>query len=312
MQINGDVSYLRGDMVKFESITFRTADGKAYHLEIDRINPNILTAGSSGRILKMVEYLKDAEVIEGDRKMTVVHGKYQGLPVSAFATGMGPASTAVVLPEALEVAEGPITMLRLGTSGSLQPFVRVGHMVISSGVIRDEMTTRAAVGPEYPAVADPALVPIMVAEAEKHGYKLGEKSWVGIIHAKDDLYFVETPQFSPSTELMTAKLASYKRMGVLASEMEFSVYCIMRDFYEGRKEDRIMVGNLLAVIASAPEVEAIAVSKEDKKRMEHDIIKIGLDTLLMANQLRNGKDIGVDLGHVIRRMMQVPPRSKLL
>ncbi|MEM2908077.1 MAG: hypothetical protein QXP65_02610 [Candidatus Hadarchaeales archaeon] len=298
--------------MKYEKITFRTADGKAYHLEIDRINPNILTAGSPGRVLKVAEYLDDAEVIEGDRKMTVVNGRYKGLPVSAFATGMGPASTAVVLPEAIEAAEGPIVMLRLGTSGSLQPFVKVGHLVISSGVVRDEMTTRAAVGPEYPAVADPALLPVMVAAAEKHNYKLGEKLWVGIIHAKDDLYFVETPQFSPSKELMTAKLASYRRMGVLASEMEFSVYCIMRDFYEGRRDDRVMVGNLLAVIASAPEVEAVAVSKEDKKRMERDMIEIGLDTLLMVNQLRDGGDIGVNLDQIIRRMMLVPPRSKLI
>jgi uridine phosphorylase len=296
----------------YERITFRTADGKAYHLEIDRLNPNILTAGSPGRVLKVAEYLEDVEVIEGDRKMTVVNGTYKGLPVSAFATGMGPASTAVVLPEAIEAAEGPITMLRLGTSGSLQPFVKVGHMVISSGVVRDEMATRAAVGPEYPAVADPALLPVMVAAAEGHGYRLGEKLWVGIIHAKDDLYFVETPQFSPSRELMTAKLASYRRMGVLASEMEFSVYCIMRDFYEGRRDDRVMVGNLLAVIASAPEVEAVAVSKEDKKRMERDMIEIGLDTLLMVNQLRDGKEIGVDLGQIVRRMMLVPPRSRLI
>ncbi|MCS7131208.1 MAG: hypothetical protein NZ934_00530, partial [Hadesarchaea archaeon] len=156
--------------MEYERITFRTADGKAYHLEIDRINPNILTAGSPGRVLKVAEYLDEVEVIEGDRKMTVVNGKYRGLPISAFATGMGPASTAVVLPEAIEAAEGPIVMLRLGTSGSLQPFVKVGHMVISSGVVRDEMATRAAVGPEYPAVADPALLPVMVAAAEKHGY----------------------------------------------------------------------------------------------------------------------------------------------
>jgi uridine phosphorylase len=299
-------------MMKFEGITFKTADGKAYHLEIDRLNPNILTAGSSGRIRKIADYLDGAEVIEGDRKMTVVNGKYKGLPVSAFATGMGPASTAVVLPEALELADGPITMLRLGTSGSLQPFVKVGHLVITSGVVRDEMASRAAVGPEYPAVADPELVPVMVAAAEKHGYELGKKLWVGIIHAKDDLYFVETPQFSPSTELMTGKLASYKRMGVLASEMEFSVYCIMRDFYEGRKDDRILVGNLLAVIAAAPEEGAIAVSKEDKKRQEKDMIEIGLETLLMVNQLRSGKGVGADLNQVIKKMMQVPPRGKLL
>lgn len=294
-----------------EKITFRTADGKAYHLEINRIHPHILTAGSPGRIRRVVDYLEEPEVIEGDRKLTVVHGLYKGLPITAFATGMGPASTAVVLPEALELAQGPVTMLRLGTSGSLQPFVRVGHLVIATGAVRDEATTQAAVGLEYPALADLELVPILAAVAEKRGYQLGRNLWTGIIHAKDDLYFAETPQFSPLVEPMRAKLASYKRMGVLASEMEFSVYCVMRDYFEGRRGDRIFVGNLLAVIAEAPEVGAVAVSKEEKHKMEKHLIEIGLETLLMANQLREGEDISVDLNQVIRKLMLVPSRGKL-
>jgi len=66
------------------------------------------------------------------------------------------------------------------------------------------------------------------------------------------------------------------------------------------------------VIAAAPEEGAIAVSKEDTRRQEKDMIEIGLETLLMVNQLRSGKGVGADLNQVIKKMMQVPSRGKLL
>ena len=42
------------------------------------------------------------------------------------------------------------------------------------------------------------------------------------------------------------------------------------------------------------------------------MIEIGLETLLMVNQLRSGKGVGADLNQVIKKMMQVPPRGKLI
>jgi uridine phosphorylase len=291
-----------------ESITFKTK-GKTYHLEIDRINPNVLTAGSPGRIENLMKYLDDAELIEGKRKHTVVHGKYEGVPVSGVSTGMGPASAAIILPEIIEMAKGPIVMLRLGTSGSLQPWVKLGDLVISEGVVRDEITTNAVVGSEYPAVASPELLPILIEAARKQGYKLGKNLWTGITHVKSDLYFCEAPHFSPSKELMDAKLLSYKRMGVLASAMEFSVYCIHRDYFEGCR-NRVLVGNLLSIIAAAPEAGAIDVSKVNKEEIEDRLTRVGLDSLVLANKVREG-DGKIDLTPVIRQMIEMPPRSKL-
>jgi uridine phosphorylase len=293
------------------SITFKTATGKAYHLEVERLHPNILTAGSPGRVRKIAEHLERAEVMEGDRGHTIVSGEYKGIKVSAFPTGMGPASTAIVLPEAIEATEGPITLLRLGTAGALQPFINVGDLVISSGSVRDEGTTRAAVGPEYPSVPNPELIPILAAVSEQHGYELWRNLWVGITHVKDDLYFVETPQFSPLREVMEPKLESYKRMGVMASSMEFSVYCIMRDFYEGQRPGRILTAELLAILASPAREHAIDVSKVDKKKLERDMIEIGLDTLVAIDRLRRGKDAGIDLGKAIGKLIAAPARSEL-
>ncbi|MFN4133747.1 MAG: hypothetical protein ACK4GQ_05215 [Candidatus Hadarchaeales archaeon] len=294
-----------------EPITFKTATGKAYHLDIDKIHPNILSAGSPGRVKKMAAFLENPKIEEGDRGHTVVHGKYKGIDVSAFATGMGPASTAIILPEVIELAKGQITMLRLGTAGALQPFINVGDLVVSSGAVRDEGTTRAAVGPEYPAISDPELIPLIIAAAKPHGYELQKNLWVGITHTKDDLYFAETPQFSPLTELVTPKLESYKRMGVLASSMEFSVYSIMRDFYEGRRDGKILVGEILAILAAPEKKGAIDVSKVDKPKLEKDMIKIGLDTLVLVNKLRNGEKLELDLAEVLRKLITAPTRYTL-
>jgi hypothetical protein len=42
------------------------------------------------------------------------------------------------------------------------------------------------------------------------------------------------------------------------------------------------------------------------------MIKIGLETLVMASKLRMGQDIGVNLNEIIRKMMKIPPRKALL
>jgi uridine phosphorylase len=291
-------------------ITFRSPSGRAYHLETDRFNPNILTAGSPGRIRRVAKHLSVAEIVEGDRGLTVVHGEYEGMPVSAFATGMGPASASITLPEAIELAEGSLTILRLGTAGSLQSFVRPGHLVVSTGCVRDERTTQAVVGPEYPAIADPELVPVIIAAAERHGYGLWRNLWAGITHVKDDLYFIETPHFSPLRDVLKPRLDSYRRMGVLASSMEFSVYCILRDFYQRERLGKISVGEILAVLSAPGEGGPVEI-EVDKSKLEDDIIRIGLDALLAVYRVRKGEDPGLDIGGVIERMLRAPSPSEL-
>jgi len=108
-----------------EGVTF-LSKGKTYHLEAERMNPYVLTAGSAGRIQKLASYLDHAECSKGDRGLVVVHGTYKGTPISGVTTGMGPASCAIVLPEVIELIQGNGVLLRIGTAGSLQAaYVRV-------------------------------------------------------------------------------------------------------------------------------------------------------------------------------------------
>jgi uridine phosphorylase len=285
-------------------ITFKTKDNKTYHLGIDKINPNIISAGSKSRIKRLATYLEKAKTIEADRGLLVVNGTYKGLEISGVTTGMGPASTAIVLPEIFELAKDELNILRLGTSGALQEDIKLGNIVISLGAVRDERTTQAVIGLEYPAIASFELIPFMIGVGEKHGYKLNENLWLGITHIKDDLYFIETPQFSPRKAELRARLNSFKEMGVMASEMEFSVYCILKDYYRFASQThvKIRVGCLLAIISKPKPEEVIDVSSIDKQRVEEDIIKIGLDTLVEIGRFKKGKS-KLDLEKIFLKLL---------
>ena len=298
--------------MRFDGITFSTKTGKMAHLEVEKLNPNILTAGSPKRMRMVAEFLEDAEIFVGKRGHVVVNGAYQGLKVSAISTGMGPASTMIILPEIIEAAEGELlTILRLGTAGSLQPHVRRGHLHIPTSSIRDEGSSQAVIGLEFPAIASPELIPIMILASERYGYRLGENLWIGPVHTKDNLYFRETPHFSPRRELLKQRLSAFREMGALSSEMEFSAYCILRDYYEGKIEKRILTGCILVIVNDFEEVEGrIRIGEVDTSKLEEDMIKIGLETFQLLDKLRRGASIGLD--KIFLKMISMRSRRSLL
>jgi uridine phosphorylase len=301
----------------FEGITFITPSGKMAVLEVDRLNPYVLTGGSAGRIEKVANFLKDAEIIRASRGHVVVNGTFENLKVSAVSIGMGPGSAAILLPEIIETAKGGfITIMRMGTCGGLQPYVRPGHFHIPTSSIRDEGTTQAVVGAEYPAIASPEMIPVMLLASQKHGYELGENLWIGPVITKDDLFFKQSPQFSPRRMELSSRHKSFREMGAISSEMEFSVYCILRDYYERYLTKRILVGCILAVLDQPAEEGRIDLRNVDLARgmeapeLEDSMIRIGLETFVLMNRLRKGEDIKLD--ETIRKMIAMPPRSQLL
>lgn len=277
------------------NIVFRDKEGRTAHLEVDRLNPYVLTGGSPDRVRKVADFLDHSSLFVGKRGHVVVNGLYRNIRVSAVSTGMGPASAMIILPEVIEsIRDESMVMLRLGTSGSLQPYVKKGDIHIPTSCIRDEGSTSAVVGPEYPATASPELLPILVKAAEMAGYKYGVNLWVGPVHTKDDLYFRERPTFSPKRVELRERLNSYIEMGALSSEMEFSTYCILRDYYERRTRKKILVGCVLMVVTDYSEEEPVEFSGIDTEHVDRKLIEIGLRAIELFDDLRNGKPVGLD------------------
>lgn len=209
---------------------FTEADGRTAHLKIRKgdLPPYILCPGSPERVREIGSMLEGASGVCDNRGLVGIRGRWKGLDVAAVNTGMGPATTSIVVPEIVEGigGEGRMTLLRVGTCGSLQKQVKVGDLIVTTAAIRDEGTTQKWVPLEYPAVASMGVNLSILQAAAARGYALGGNLWAGVTHVKDELYAVENPKDTPLGPVRKAVLDSYKAMGALATEMEYTVFSL--------------------------------------------------------------------------------------
>ncbi|EAY11591.1 Phosphorylase family protein [Trichomonas vaginalis G3] len=118
--------------------------GKGVFDAEDRIQPlnckkgevanHIISVGDPNRAKLMSESLdKDTPVIVRQSNMIfcTYTGKYKGTPVSIIATGMGFAMAELMVVQARAVVEGPMTIVRFGTCGSLHADVPIGCFAIA-------------------------------------------------------------------------------------------------------------------------------------------------------------------------------------
>ncbi|MGH3943119.1 MAG: nucleoside phosphorylase [Pseudonocardiaceae bacterium] len=140
-----------------------------------------------------------------------VHGS--GLPMLVVSTGIGGPATAIVADELWHL--GITQIVRVGTCGSMQRHVRPGDLVISSGTVRDDGTSRQYVPLEVPAVPDSQLF-VGLAQAAREA---GLRHHIGVTHCKDALSG-ERPFGMPLSPEWSARWNILRSIGVLATEME--------------------------------------------------------------------------------------------
>lgn len=149
------------------------ADGKQYHLETGPgdLAKRCLLVGSPERAEMIATKLFDPGSAEkkGDhRGLKSFTGLFEGVPMSVVTTGMGGASTAIVLPEA--VRSGARVFIRVGSCGALKAEAEVGHAVICTGAVRLDGASESWAPIEYPAVANWVIVGALVHAALEAGH----------------------------------------------------------------------------------------------------------------------------------------------
>ncbi|MDH3687002.1 MAG: nucleoside phosphorylase [Myxococcales bacterium] len=131
------------------------------------ITPHVFLCGDPARVERISAGWTDAREVASVREFRVVTGLDQGEPVTAASTGIGAPGTAILLEELVKL--GAHTFLRVGNSGGLAADLELGNLVVTTGAVRDDGTSRSYVAPEYPAVADAALVLALLAAAQERG-----------------------------------------------------------------------------------------------------------------------------------------------
>ena len=99
---------------------------------------------------------------------------------------------------------GAHTFLRIGNSGGLAPSLGLGDLVVTTGAVRDDGTSRSYVVPEYPAVADHELVGALLAA----GRERGARCRAGITWSLDAFY-VRNAVATPDGGMASMSAGSY-------------------------------------------------------------------------------------------------------
>ena len=120
---------------------------------------------------------------------------------------------------------GADTFLRVGTCGGIDLSVQSGDVVIATGAIRFEHTSREYAPIEYPAVANFEITTALVAAAKAGGYRYH----TGVVQGKDAFYGQHSPARMPVSYELLNKWEAWKRLGVKASEMESAALFVVAD-----------------------------------------------------------------------------------
>jgi len=121
-------------------------DGSAFHLHIrpDQLSDKIIMMGDPDRVTMTASYFDSIECEVQSREFHTITGKYKGKRITALSHGIGPDNMDIVITEldalanvdfkTREVKEEfrQLTMVRVGTSGGLQPHCPIGSYVVAA------------------------------------------------------------------------------------------------------------------------------------------------------------------------------------
>ena len=170
--------------------------------------------GDPGRCEAIAAQFDDARLVSQNREYTVYTGMLLGEKVSVCSTGIGGPSAAIAMEELIHI--GAHTFVRVGTCGGMSAKVRAGDVVIATGAIRMEGTSREYAPIEFPAVPDFSVLCALVQAAEELQYPYH----AGVVQCKDSFYGQHSPETMPVAAVLQYKWEAWKRLGALASEME--------------------------------------------------------------------------------------------
>jgi len=191
-------------------------NGVEYHVQLKKgdVGKYVILPGDPKRCAKIAKYFDDPQLIADSREYVTYTGYLDGVKVSVTSTGIGGPSAAIAMEELVNV--GADTFVRVGTCGGMQMDMLGGDLVIATGAVRNEGTSREYAPIEYPAVADLGITNALVKAAKKSG----SRYHTGVVQCKDSFYGQHSPEIKPVSYELLNKWEAWIRMGCLASEME--------------------------------------------------------------------------------------------
>ena len=121
------------------------SDGSVFHLHLrpEQLADKIVMMGDPNRVPVVASYFDSIEFDQQSREFRTITGSYKGKRITALSHGIGCDNIDIVMTELDALANidlekrvvkenfTPLTFVRIGTSGGLQPFCPIGSLVVS-------------------------------------------------------------------------------------------------------------------------------------------------------------------------------------
>jgi uridine phosphorylase len=121
------------------------SDGSIFHLHLkpEQLADNVILVGDPGRVGLVAAYFDTQEFSVSSREFNTITGTYKGKRISVISTGIGTDNIDIVMNELdalsnidfesrTEKADfRQLTIIRIGTSGGMQPDIPLGSFLIS-------------------------------------------------------------------------------------------------------------------------------------------------------------------------------------
>ena len=205
-------------------------ESRQYHIQVadGEVGRYVILPGDPKRCEKIAQYFDNPVLVADNREYVTYTGTLDGVKVSVTSTGIGGPSAAIAMEELCRC--GADTFIRIGTCGGMQPEVKSGDVVIATGAIRMEGTSREYAPIEFPAVPDLAVTNALAAAAGTKGFPFH----TGIVQSKDSFYGQHEPETKPVSYELVNKWEAWKRLGCLASEMESAALFVVAGYLHVR------------------------------------------------------------------------------
>ena len=221
-------------------INYSEDKDRQYHIQVaeGEVGRYVILPGDPKRCEKIAAHFENPRLIADSREYVTYTGYLDGEKVSVTSTGIGGPSAAIAMEELSRV--GADTFIRVGTSGGMALEVKSGDVVIASGAIRMEGTSREYAPIEFPAVADVEVTQALIQAARK----LGQEYHVGVVQCKDSFYGQHSPETKPVGYELLNKWDAWVKCGCLASEMESAALFVVGSWL------KLRVGTVLLTMAN--------------------------------------------------------------
>ena len=221
--------------------------------------------GDPGRVPRIAAHLDSSRELARNREYVCYGGMVGDRPAIVCSGGIGGPSTAICLEELAQV--GIRTIVRVGTTGTIQPYIAIGNAIICQAAVRLEGTSQHFAPIEFPAVADYAVTTALVkaAAASTLKHHLGITVTSDTFYPGQERYDTFTgrvlPRFQGSMQL-------WRELGALNFEMEAAAVFVACQALG------LKAGCILGVVANRTHSEAIA--EAEVEGIEEAVIRIAV------------------------------------